>query len=88
MSWPSVMVVRLRNTDMSTTTQQTKGRQYIVALTRHARTWDAAAFLLGAAGAAFIIRGAGGNPHAISPEDGPWPRRFVFAERQRTKSRP
>jgi hypothetical protein len=47
MSWPSVMVVRLRNTDMSTTTQQTKGRQYIVALTRHARTWDAAAFLLG-----------------------------------------
>jgi hypothetical protein len=47
MSWPSVMVVRLRNTDMSTTTQHPRGRQYIVALTRHARTWDAAAFLLG-----------------------------------------
>ena len=47
MSWPSVMVVRLRNTDMSTTTQHSRGRQYIVALTPHARTWDAAAFLLG-----------------------------------------
>jgi hypothetical protein len=47
MSWPSVMVVRLRNTDMSTTTPQTRGRQYILTLTRHAYTWDAAAILWG-----------------------------------------
>jgi hypothetical protein len=45
MSWPSVMVVRLRNTDMSTTTQHPRGRQYVIISTRHASVWDAEAVL-------------------------------------------
>lgn len=45
--WPSVMVAHLRNTDMSTTTPQTRGRHYTFSLTRHARIRSAAAVLLG-----------------------------------------